>query len=133
MAKNRWRLCLPPLTLCLLDQALTLWNQPGEYWGGHYVSALEGNPLMRGLLSRHPLAYEAGVTAWMTLFLLLILFLPRRSALASSLAITFGHLWGVVSWVMYTAFRGFWICLALILAAALLTVLAWEKDASAGE
>ncbi len=95
--------------------------------------ALEGNPLMQRLLSQHPLIYEAGLIGWTILFLLLMFSSPKRMAMVLSVGITFGHLWGVVSWIMYTAFYGFWICLGLILVAGLLIVLSWEKYAARGE
>ncbi len=131
--KNKVWLCLPPFIFCLLDQGVTLWSQSEEYWGGNYDDALEGNPLMRRLLSQHPMAFEAGLVGWMLLFLLAIGFLPRRLAMTLSVGITFGHLWGAVSWIMYAALYGYWICLALMFGAALLIVLAWENYAGTGE
>ena len=88
---------------------------------------------MQRLLSQHPIVYEAGLIGWIILFLLLIISLPKRVAMTLSVGITFGHLWGVVSWIMYTAFYGYWICLALILAAGFLIVIGLEKYSSSSE
>jgi hypothetical protein len=131
--KKRLWLCLSPFTFCLLDQGFTLWNQSTEYWSGNYKVALEGNPLIQRLLSQHLIVYEAGFIGWLILFLFLIISLPKRLALVLSIGITFGHMWGVVSWIMYTAFYGYWICLVLILVASLLIVVGWEKYISASE
>ena len=133
LAKKRLWLCLPPFTFCMLDQALTLWNQSQQYWSGNYDVALEGNPIMQRLLSQHPIIYEAGLIGWIVLFLLLIISLPKRVGMTLSVGITFGHLWGVVSWIMYTAFYGYWICLALILVAGLLIVVGLERYNSLSE
>ena len=139
--KNRIWLCLPPFLFCLLDQGFTLWNQSEQYWRGHYAVALEANPVSYRFLSEHLLIYTVGVMVWILLFLLLIVSLPRRLAMILSVAITFGHTWGLVGWVMqcsvipgmpgcgsYSAFYGYWISLTLILVAAIMLVLAWEKS-----
>jgi hypothetical protein len=139
MKKRIW-LCLPPFLFSLLDQGFTLWNQSEQYWRGHYAVALEANPVSYQFLSKHPLIYAVGVLFWILLFLLLIISLPRRLAMILSVAITFGHTWGLVSWIMqcsvmpgmagcgsYSSVYGYWICLALIFVAAVLLVLAWEK------
>ena len=139
MTTDRVCLCVPPVIFCVLDQGFTLWNQSGRYWSGRYVEALEANPLSYPLLSQHPFIFVAGLTIWIILFLVLIVSLPMRPAMILSVAITFGHLWGAVNWVMhcsvmpgcsYSSFYGYWICLVLILLAAILIVLAWEKCAS---
>jgi len=138
MKNQRW-LCLPPLLFCLLDQGLTLWNQSGKYWHGRYIEALEANPVAYRFLSEHPLIYTVGLMVWILLFLLLIVSLRRRLAMILSVAITFGHTWGVVGWIMQcsvitgcsslTPFFAYWISLAFILVAAILLVLASEKSA----
>jgi hypothetical protein len=111
-------------------------NQTGKYWGGRYLEALEANPVAFPLLSQHPLVFAAGITIWIILFLVLIILLPMRPAMILSITITFGHLWGAGGWVMnctvmtgcpYTMFYGHWICLTLILVAAILIVVACEK------
>lgn len=136
MTRKRVWLCLPPVIFCLLDQGFTLLNQSGKYWGGRYLEALEANPVAFPLLSQHPLVFVAGLTIWIILFLVLIVLLPVRAAMILSITITFGHLWGAASWVMncsvmtgcpYTTFYGHWISLVLILLAAILIVVAWEK------
>lgn len=129
-------LCLPPVIFCLLDQGFTLLNQTGTYWGGRYFEALESNPVAFPLLSRHPLFFVTGIAIWIILFLVLIVWLPMRPAMIVSIGITFGHVWGAGGWVMncsvmprcpYTTSYGHGISLALILLAAILIVVAFEK------
>lgn len=136
MITRRVWLCLPPIIFCFLDHGLTLGNQSGRFWSGQYLMASEANPISYRLLSQHPLAFGAGFTVWIILFVVLIVSLPLRPAMILSVAITFGHLWGVASWVMncsimpgcsYTSFYGYWICLTLILLAAILIVVAWDQ------
>jgi len=137
MRNNKFWLCLPPLFFCLLDQALTLWNQSGAFWNGEYVLAIETNPIAYRLLSQHPALYLAGLVVWITLFLVLIISLSSRLAMILCVAITYGHLWGTMGWlVVPCAVTGcysfaYTFSLALIIVSAILLVLAWEKSAQA--
>lgn len=135
-------LCLPPTIFCILDNGVTLWNQSGRFWSGQYLMAEEANPLAIQLLSHHPLLFVAGLTIWIILFIVLIVVLPIRLAMILSVSITFGHLWGGANWVMncsvmprcsYTPFYAYWICLILILLAAILMVVACEKCLSSSQ
>ena len=66
--RQRLWLCLPPWAACTLDQLLTLWGQPTHYWDVSYDYALEASPPFNWLLRQHPLAFEAGIAAWVLLF-----------------------------------------------------------------
>ena len=44
----RARLAVAPVAMALIDLALTLHGQTGEYWAGEYSAVLESNPLARG-------------------------------------------------------------------------------------
>ncbi len=123
---HRW-LCLPPIALCGIDHGATLWWQSAAYWQGNYATALEMNPQFNWLLQQHPLAFEAGVVAWIGVFSAAILWLPRRWASASALAITIGHTVGASSWIAVHLTFGYWAELALCVVSALLVVFAEER------
>lgn len=89
--RDRIRLCIPPIVLCMVDQSLTLLGQSSQYWQGHYQAANETCPPYYWLLTQHPLAFEAGTALWIVLFSTAILFFPRWLALAISIAIVIGH------------------------------------------
>ena len=131
MRKRRVWLCVPPFALCVLDQTITLVGQPAAYWGGDYSLAHEGNPWFHWLLQQHPLAFEAGILAWITLFSSLIIFLPQRVAMTISIAIVLGHAWGASTWIYWRIPNGYWFVLALYLVSASLIVAVWEKFGAA--
>jgi hypothetical protein len=120
-------LCLTPFVVCMFDQGITLWYQSDWYWRVHYHYAVEGNPHGRWLLQWHPLAFVAGVCAWAAVFTAAILVLPGRAAVTTALAVTIGHVWGAGTWILHRSPHGYWLCLALVTAASMLTVLGWER------
>ena len=125
-------LCLPPLVLCCLDGALTLWGQSPEYWSGVYAATNEASPTLHQLLQHHPLAFVAGLTLWSTAFISVILLLPDTLALLVSVAITFGHTAGSATWLYWRFEYGYQLCNALFaVSAALLTCgirYGWRAD-----
>ena len=125
--KSRLWLCVPPIVLCMVDQLLTLGGQPESYWRGQYDHANEASPPFYWLLRQHPLAFEAGIAAWILLFCLAILVLPRRLAMTLSIAILIGHTWGAASWLTMRGPYGYWLSIALFGAAALTITLSWER------
>jgi hypothetical protein len=131
MRRARLWLCVPPLVFCLLDQSVTLYCQPARYWAGDRSTAQEGNPWFHWLLMQHPLAFEAGIAAWIAVFALVILFTPRRVAMTISIAIVLGHTWGTSTWLLFTVPYGYWLALLLFLASAIIIVATWERASSA--
>ena len=113
--------------LCMLDQVITLVGQSPDYWAGNRALAEEGNPWFLWLLRQHPLAFEAGIAAWVGVFSLVILTFPRRAAMTVSIAIVLGHTWGAATWLCYRFPYGYWITLALFFVSAVLIVATWEK------
>ena len=120
-------LCVPPFARCMLDQGITLVGQAPDYWAGNRSVANEGNPWFLWLLRQHPLAFEAGITAWVVVFSLVILAVPRHAAMTVSIAIVLGHTWGAATWICWVLPYGYWIALALFLVSAVLIVAAWER------
>ena len=131
MWKRKIWLCVPPFVLCMFDQSITLFGQSAEYWAGNRSVANEGNPWFLWLLRQHPLAFEAGIAAWVVVFSSLILAVPRRAAMTISIAIVLGHTWGTATWLCWVLPFGYWIALALFLASAIAIVATWEKYAGA--
>lgn len=91
-------LCVPPLSLGLVDGVLTLLGQSSFYWDG-YQAVNEANPVFSGLLQIHPLAALAGLAVWLAILCTLIVVSPRVLALIFSIAISFGHTIGSGSWL----------------------------------
>jgi hypothetical protein len=98
MRRRLW-LCLPPLLVCLADQAITLLSQPCEYWLGDYSAAREGSPHGLWLMNQHPLAYLTAVAGYMFAFTAGIVLLPRGLARVAALALVLGHSWGMATWL----------------------------------
>jgi hypothetical protein len=106
-------LCLAPVLVRSVDCTLTLCGQPEAYWWRsgaqrtdgvaslhHYPASVnEVNPTSRSLLAWHPLAYIGGTVLEMLLLCSLILLVPLRLALMTSLATTLGHTWGATTWI----------------------------------
>ncbi|MCH8969161.1 MAG: hypothetical protein IIA66_08595, partial [Planctomycetes bacterium] len=122
MRKKTVWLCVAPFALCMLDQGITLVGQSSAYWAGDYSVAIEGNPWFQWLLQQHPLAFEAGIFAWVAVFCGLILVLPRRVAMTISVAIVLGHAWGASTWIFWKIPHGYWLVLALYLLSAIAIV-----------
>ncbi len=127
MLKARIWLCVPPFALCMLDQGITLVGQAPDYWAGDRSVAVEGNPWFHWLLRQHPLAFEAGIAAWVCVFSLIIFALPRRAAMTVSIAIVLGHTWGAATWICWVLPFGYWLALALFFVSAVLIVATWER------
>ena len=112
----------------MLDQDITLVGQAPDYWAGNRSAANEGNPWFHWLLlQQHPLAFEAGIPAWVLRFSLVILAIPRRAAMTVSIAIVLSHTWGAVTWICWVFPIGYWVALALFLVSAVLFLATWER------
>lgn len=118
-SRRLWGLCLPPAAAACLDAALTLVGQSAEYWAGDYASVNEISPTFQHLLAYHPLAFLVGFLGWMLVFVAMILLLPRTLALATSLAVTVGHIGGAATWLLYRFHYGYQACQGLFVLAAL--------------
>jgi len=94
-------LCLLPILLTCLDNGLTLWRQPREYWAGDYTKAQEGNSWHYRLMAYHPLALVAEEAGSMLVFLGMILLLPQTLALTISIAATLGYMVDASTWLLY--------------------------------
>jgi hypothetical protein len=127
MRRPRIWLCLTPLGFAVLDAGLTLAGQGGRYWSGAYLHANEGNSVYRWLLQQHPSAFAAGILAWLALFSLAILAVPRRLAIAIAVAIVLGHTWGLATGLVANVPHGYWVALAMFLVAGYALALCLER------
>ena len=152
MNRKRFWMMLPPVAMCLIDQAFTLLGQDPKYWQGDYSLAKEGNPLFRRILETHPLLFEGGVLAWMLFFCVVIYLLPRRLAMVGAIATAVGHTWGASTWILWLSSQatlasmarsiahdagawetflsthGYWLTFPLFILAGALITLAVEKS-----
>lgn len=84
-----------------MDTGLRLRAQPQAYWAGNYDYILqEGTPFLRALYTWHPLAAVAGYALWAAIIAGLLVLLPECLAVILSLAIAFGHVGGVHTWLV---------------------------------
>jgi len=119
--------CVPPFIFATLDQISTLWNQTALYWSGDYRYPTESNPLARLLLQQHPFLFAVAIWGWVILFSLIIFLLPRRFAVAVSIAITLAHASATATWIAQTFESPYGILAAMFLACGIVVVVAWEK------
>jgi hypothetical protein len=124
-------LCLAPIIFCLLDNGLTVVGQDSRYWGGNYQLVNEGSPTFHHLLSIHPLAFVGGATAWIAIFVTIILLLPEAAAMVISAAVVLGHSVGAATWLLWHFRFGYQACNALFFVAAMAIVwsLRWTLKA----
>lgn len=111
-------LCLPPMAFCVLDAILTLAGQSSAYWAGNYNHVYEVSPTFNHLLATHPLAFVLGILAWMLVFSGIILLLPDTLSLIVSIAVTFGHMLGALTWQLWEFRYGYQAANGLVLLAA---------------
>jgi hypothetical protein len=124
--KNPLWLPLLPAAVCLADVALTLCGQPEAYWQGDFGTANEGNPLPRLFLELHPLAFAAGVLAYLACLTAFLLLAPRRWAVIVGLAIISGHTVGAASWLLRIEPSGPWLAGAFLAVVVPLAVPTWR-------
>ncbi len=126
LSRNALWLLLPPISLCVLDNGLTLYGQPDSYWAGDYSSVSEMSPSFNHFLSLHPLVYVAACLLWAAIFSALILLLPEMMALTVVVAIVIGHMAGAASWLAYR-FHSYQSCNVLFLVTSGLIVVAFKR------
>jgi hypothetical protein len=131
MAKGRAWLCGVPAALIVADVCLTLRGQPAAYWAGHYERAVELNPPACWALRQHPLLFAAGGLLWLVATSALVLFLPRRLARGTALALVLGHTAGAASWLARDGGAGWGLAVLLFALAYLLLDWSWRQEAAA--
>lgn len=124
MSRRRLWLCLPPVVMCLIDDAITLRGQSSAYWSGHWGDGFDANPVVQFCMQHHFLTMQALTAAWIAAFSALIILGPRRIALFVSLALTFAHGSAASTWLNnepdgYYSAMGLCVLGAAILAVAL--------------
>lgn len=92
-------LVLPALLLGQLDAAITLHGQSVRYWSGDHADVNEASPTFAWLLGVHPLAFEAGILAWLAILALGVLLVAEPLALTFSIAVALGHAFGLSTWL----------------------------------
>jgi hypothetical protein len=114
-----------PVALNLLDNFLTAWGQPAEYWAGDYRQGGDSNPILDWFMKQHTLGLAAQTILWIAFYSSLIVILPGRLARVLALAVAMGHATGAGSWLV-SGQDNYWIYPVLYLTSAALIVLTWE-------
>jgi hypothetical protein len=99
---------------------------------------VEANPPFLWLLRLHPLAFAAGVLAWLALLASLVLLLPQGLAKALAFVALFAHTLGAGSWLVHAGGSGWLACVGLFVLAQLVLEVTWghagpsrtERDAT---
>jgi hypothetical protein len=116
--RNRW-LWLPVVLTWLFNNAVTLLYQPPAYWSGDYVRAQEAAPIALWLLKLHPLAFEAGMLAFLLFVCFALKYVSRSMAITLTGAIVLGLLAVPLMKIAdHRPLDGYWICLAISVVAA---------------
>lgn len=124
-------LCCSPLLFRAVDYGLTLYAQPSLYWQGQYHLAREGSLILRWCLQLHPLAFVGAAFALSLIFSLLILCWPTKPARLLAAVITFGHIYGIATWILASGALGWTICIALLYYSSALLDTTWRKQQQA--
>ena len=119
-------LLLPPIAICALDIAITLYGQSDRYWAGDYASVNEVSPSFGRYLAIHPTAFIAAGMLWIVIFSLIIALLPRFWATFTSVGVVLGHMTGSTSWLVYR-FGSYQSANVLFALTAFLLVLAFRR------
>jgi hypothetical protein len=98
-------------------------GQSPAYWSGDYAQENESSPTFNHLLQVHPAGFAAGILAWATVFVGIIVLLPETAALMMSIAVTLGHTAGAATWLLWRFQYGYQACNALFLASAVVLAL----------
>ena len=108
---NKLWLCLPFILVSLCDGSITLHGQSALYWSGNYHLSDESFPAFNWALQQGPWVFILQSLLWIAFFSALILFLPDFVSEALSLALTMGHTWGVMTWLVYNLQLNYLLCL----------------------
>ena len=87
-----------PVSLCLLDMAMTLCGQSSHYWNGEFRDVTEASPVFAYFLSIHPGLFVTAAFAWIGVFVLLVWMLPSKLGRMVATAVALGHLIGALGW-----------------------------------
>ncbi len=131
--KSHLWLCCSPLVFRALDYTITLYGQPAAYWHGHYHLAREGSPILLWCLRLHPLAFVGAAIGLSLVFSLLILCWPSRPARFLAALMTFGHIYGVGTWVLPSGALGWTALIALLYYCWALMDTTWRKQHQAAQ
>ena len=123
---DRLWLCLPPLAACAADVAATLIGQGARYWSGDFAHVTEWNPLARGLLRLHPLAFVAAAAGSCAVVAAMAVLLNRRLAVVIAFVVTFGHTVAAAAWAARAGPVGIGIAVAMLVGAERLVCLSWR-------
>lgn len=126
--KSQAWLCCGPLIFRALDYGVTLYGQPSGYWQGHYDLAREASPVLLWCLRLHPLAFVTAALGLSLIFSLFILCWPIKPARFVAAVLTFGHIYGMATWVLPTGALGAVVCVLVLYGAGLLLNATWGKQ-----
>ena len=108
---NKLWLCLPFILVCVSDGCITLYGQSALYWSGNYHLSNESFPAFNWALQQGPTVFVLQSLLWIMVFSVLVLFLSGFISEALSLALTMGHSWGVMTWLVYHLQLNYLLCL----------------------
>jgi hypothetical protein len=120
---------IPPILLCCLDFALTLYGQSPAYWAGNYQAVNEISPSFRWYLETHPLLFAVMGMVWIGIFSTLIAILPEKIGMAISVAVVIGHMAGSATWLAYRL-NSYQSCNALFLFTSIAIVTSFNMGRS---
>jgi hypothetical protein len=124
-------LCCSPLVFRTMDYGLTLYAQPTAYWQGNYHMAREGSTVLLWCLRWHPLAFVAAAVVVSLVFSLLILCWPTRLARFLAAVLTFGHIYGIATWILASGALGWTACVAMLYYSWAMMNTTWQKQQEA--
>ncbi|MEM7391565.1 MAG: hypothetical protein AAF492_04385 [Verrucomicrobiota bacterium] len=126
--RHRLWLCLPFVSVALVDVGVTLHGQEAAYWAGDYSAFNEASPIFAWALAMHPLVFVAEFAVWCLVFSLVLLVLPRLLSEIVALALVSGHTWGATTWLLWRYEVGYWLCIAFFVFTATVFIFSYRRS-----
>lgn len=111
--KRRLVLLTPAYLACLVDETVTILNQPAAYWNGNLQAGDEANPIGAALMRSHVSGIFLVSFAWLIAIGVIGYLVPERLVKLFTLVILIAHTSGAISWI--TPHYGFWYSIAFII------------------
>ena len=110
--KNRLVILIPAYCACLVDETVTIINQPAAYWNGNLQAGREANPIGAALMRNHVSGIFLISFAWLIAIGVIGYWLPKQFVKTFALIILIAHTSAAISWI--TPHYGFWFSMAFI-------------------
>lgn len=105
--KKRWLLLIPAFWASGFDIAISIIQQPKEYWAGDLLASNEGNPVGKFMMMKHVSGIFVVSFSWLVVITCLGYYLPNKLSRIFLVFVLIAHSYGAATWINRA--YGFWV------------------------